>query len=158
MIRTYKQIIRNQAPNKEPKKFAFFWALDEILKHEPFGSEAVQNKIDGNKSNDAIDDDDSDNEFELPEDANGESDSNRSYGSDGIRSKRQWKNEYYSSKISELEDRRRFRDQKLRLAFAREKRKTRHLELKERKFELAKMQFELDKRKLALEKEKLTIN
>lgn len=72
-------------------------------------------------------------------------------------SKKRWKSDYYNSKISELEDRRKFRDQKLQLAFAREKRKTRQLELKEKKFELAKLQFELDKRKLALEREKLTI-
>lgn len=155
LIRTYKQIVRNQAPNKEPKKFAFFWALDEILKHEPFGSEAFHSraKAEMNKFDHTVielNDNESDIEFELA--TNSGSESIRSFSS-----KKRWKSDYYNSKLSELEDRRQFRDQKLRLAFAREKRKSRQLELKEKKFELAKLQFELDEQKLALEKEKLTI-
>lgn len=157
MLRTYKMIVKNHPNHREPKKFAFFWALDEILKHEPFGSAAENSTAAENIDSDTIliDGDDDASEIDCQNDLLDETDSNESSTN---RPKRLCKNDYYSSRISELEDRRRIRHKKLKLAVAREERKIRQLALKEKKFQLAKLRYELDKRRLILDENKLSMN
>lgn len=130
----------------------FFAELDEILKDEPFGSQNAQISEESNPIEDTFLKCDSDNKDDIIlQYVNEESSASSQYNQYINRKKSSWKRDYYRSKISDLEDRRQFRERKLQLAINREERKLRHLQLKEKKFALAKLQFKLDKRKSMLE-------
>lgn len=150
LLRTYKAVVRNQPNNRHPKKFIFFGELDELLKDEPFGSGNIPEKM---EENDVSDDtvSESDDESQIVLEYVDENSSVTSANDMQNRQETNWKSNYYRSKISELEDRRQFREKKLQLSISKEERKLRYLQLKEKKYQLAKMQFELNKRKLMVE-------
>lgn len=161
--------MRNKQIKKEPKKFIYYHAMDEILKNESFGSSTVLNVseyVEHSDEDATVDENVEDNletdgsryyhEHDHLDTGSMESCDNFIDNSKHQRVKsRTWKSSYYNNKIDELRDRRLFRQKKLKLAISREERKIRELELKEKKFNLAKMQFELDKRKVNLEERQL---
>lgn len=169
----------NKKNKKEPKKFHFYRALDELLKYKSFGSQVVLNaqQPENDQGDNGSDEDMHDTLEErtdaedvtsgvhdrLEEETHFDDQPESSHGlkketAPSIRpSLKHWRGDYYSNKIDELEDRRRFRNRKLDLAFAKEQRKNRLMELKEKRYELDRMRYELDKRKFRFEERKLEL-
>lgn len=152
-------MVRKASEHIGRRKFAFYKELDDIWRHEPYGSaanevslESIENSVEMETI--LVDDDEEGSEIDFQNDTMDEA----SMASDVVKSKRWHKSDYYRSKISELEDRRRFRQKKLQLAVAKEERKIRQLALKEKQFELSRLQYELDERRLLLDERKGMLN
>lgn len=166
LVRTYRLNLKSSSA----RKFPYFNELDEILKYETFGSTAGTSPPNDIKTI-LIDDEDENGDLydgEMDEsvgDAFGEEEeevtnnhfealTSPSPPSERSHSRRTSKHDFYRSKILDLMDRRKVRNQKLNLAISKEERKMRQLELKEKQFDLDRRRFELDKRRFLLEEKK----